>query len=32
MTGGTFMIEINRVSENDDLVMIVEEISAAKWQ
>jgi len=31
MTGGTFMIEINRVSENDDLVMIVEEISAAKW-
>ncbi len=31
MTGGTFLIKINRVSKNDDLVMIVEEISAAKW-
>lgn len=25
------MIKINRVSKSDDLVMIVEEISAAKW-
>lgn len=31
MTGGTSMIRINRVSKSDDLVMIVEEISAAKW-
>ena len=31
MTGGAIVIEIKQITENDDLVMIVEEISAAKW-
>ena len=31
MNGGTIVIEIKQITENDDLEMIVEEISAAKW-
>jgi ribosomal protein S18 acetylase RimI-like enzyme len=31
VTGGAIVIEIKQITENDDLEMIVEEISAAKW-
>jgi hypothetical protein len=31
VTGGAIVIEIKQITEKDDLKMIVEEISAAKW-